>query len=107
MSTSRVVEMVTESLPGTVIQVMAMLAANGDRSFTPVLATSSSILTSAFISTQVSQEGDNSEEFRIKEPAFYGYLPTSLTRRAFTLLQIFLMATFTLILRALSFVMLA
>ena len=46
-------------------------------------------------------------EKRLKEPAFYGYLPHRLTRRCFALLTIFLMSTFNLSIRALSFVVLA
>ena len=40
-------------------------------------------------------------------PNFNGYLPNSLTLRCFALLKMFLMATFNLVLRALSFVILA
>ena len=84
-----------------------MFSENGDRSMTPVLSLSSSILTSAFMSAQMSHEWDSSEENRKIDPTFYGYLPKSLTRRCFLVLQMFLLATFSLVLRALSFVILA
>ena len=62
MTTIRVVEMVAESLPGTIIQAMAMFSATGDRSPIPVLALSSSVLTSVFLSAQMSHEWDTSGE---------------------------------------------
>ena len=79
----------------------------GDFSATPVVSLTSSLLTSAFISAQLSHEWDASEEQRQKEPAFYGYLPSSLRWRGFTLLQLFLVASFNLVIRALSFVILS
>ena len=79
----------------------------GDLSATPVVSLTSSILTSAFISAQLSHEWDASEENRQIQPAFYGYLPSGLKQRGFTLLQLFLVATFNLVIRALSFVILS
>jgi len=98
--------MVTESIPGTIIQAMAIVS-TGDFSATPVVSLTSSILTTAFISAQISHEWDASEEQRRKDPAFYGYLPSSLKWRGFTLLQLFLIAALNLAIRALSFVILA
>mmetsp|Transcript_31167 Transcript_31167/g.61752 ORF Transcript_31167/g.61752 Transcript_31167/m.61752 type:complete len:193 (+) Transcript_31167:123-701(+) len=63
MTGMRVIEMVTESLPGTIIQAMAIFS-TGDLSATPVVSLASSILTSAFISAQLSHEWDSSEENR-------------------------------------------
>ena len=84
-----------------------MFSATGDRSATPVASLASSILTTAFISAQLSHEYDASEEKRRENPTFYGYLPSSLRQRGFTLLQLFLIATFNLLIRALSFVILS
>eukprot|EP00518_Triparma_eleuthera_P020772 CAMPEP_0197549932 /NCGR_PEP_ID=MMETSP1320-20131121/3695_1 /TAXON_ID=91990 /ORGANISM="Bolidomonas sp., Strain RCC2347" /LENGTH=479 /DNA_ID=CAMNT_0043110229 /DNA_START=103 /DNA_END=1542 /DNA_ORIENTATION=+ len=106
MTVARVIEMVTESIPGTIIQAMAIVA-TGDLSVTPVVSLTSSILTSAFISAQLSHEWDASQENQQLEPAFYGYLPSSLKWRGFTLLQLFLIASLNLVIRALSFVILS
>ena len=62
----------------------------------------SSILTSAFISAQLSHEWDVSEEKRRDDPGFYGYLPSSLKRRCFVMLQLFLLTTLPFVLRPLS-----
>ena len=98
--------LLSPSLPGTIIQAMAIVS-TGDFSATPVVSLTSSILTSAFISAQLSHEWDASEENRQHEPAFYWYLPSGLKQRGFTILQLFLIATFNLVIRALSFVSLA
>ncbi len=94
------------SIPGTIIQAMAIFS-TGDLSATPVASLASSILTSAFISAQLSHEWDTSEKLQQLDPTFYGYLPSSLKWRGFTLLQLFLMSTFNLVIRALSFVILS
>jgi len=107
MSGARVIELVAESIPGTIIQAMAMFSVNGDSSFTPVLSLSSSILTSAFISAQLSYEWDASEQQRVEEPVFYGYLPKSLKWSAFALFNLLLISIFNLILRTSALVILS
>jgi hypothetical protein len=72
-----------------------------------LLSLSSSVVFSAFISAQMSYEWDASDEKRKAEPEFYGYLPTSRTARWFALLQLFFLAAFNLLLRSISFVILA
>jgi len=107
MTGIRMMELVAESIPGSVIQAMAFFAVNGDRSMIPLLSLSSSVVFSAFISAQMSYEWDASDEKRKAEPEFYGYLPTRLTARCFALLQLFFLAAFNLLLRSISFVVLA
>mmetsp|Transcript_31169 Transcript_31169/g.61756 ORF Transcript_31169/g.61756 Transcript_31169/m.61756 type:complete len:492 (+) Transcript_31169:103-1578(+) len=108
MTGARVIEVVAESIPGTIIQAMAMFSTSGgDTSLTPVLSLSSSILTSAFISAQLSHEWDASEDQRKQEPGFYGYLPESMKRRLFALFNLLLMAAFNLIIRTASLVIIS
>ena len=41
MTAGRVIEMITEAVPGTVVQLMAMMSPKGDISLTPLLALTS------------------------------------------------------------------
>ena len=61
----------------------------------------------ASASSRPRNSGDASEEKRREDPTFYGYLPSGLTWRGFTLLQLFLIAALNLAIRALSFVILS
>mmetsp|Transcript_15445 Transcript_15445/g.30798 ORF Transcript_15445/g.30798 Transcript_15445/m.30798 type:complete len:493 (+) Transcript_15445:35-1513(+) len=107
MTLGRIIEMVVEAIPGTIIQAMAMFSDDGDRSWIPILALLSSASFCAFISAQLSAEWDASKEKRKMDPRFYGFLPRSLTQRCFVLLMLSGLSFLNLIIRALSLVILA
>ena len=75
MLLSRTVEMVCESIPGTVIQAMALFSKGGDRSWIAVASLLFCLSTTVFFSTKVSYEWETSEVQREYDPTFYGYLP--------------------------------
>jgi hypothetical protein len=77
MSIIKVIELVVESLPGTVIQMFAINSEQGDASVIPVLSLASSIGTSAFISTQMAYEWDSDKDKRVSGLSFYGYLKSN------------------------------
>lgn len=103
LSCQRILEIVFEALPGTLVQTAAMLD-SGDHSFTAITSLSTSILATAFISAQLSHEWDIGSEQRKKDPNFYGYLPKGMLRRTFCCFLIFLISAFNLVIRALAFV---
>eukprot|EP00518_Triparma_eleuthera_P003870 CAMPEP_0182456812 /NCGR_PEP_ID=MMETSP1319-20130603/2546_1 /TAXON_ID=172717 /ORGANISM="Bolidomonas pacifica, Strain RCC208" /LENGTH=477 /DNA_ID=CAMNT_0024655133 /DNA_START=284 /DNA_END=1714 /DNA_ORIENTATION=+ len=107
MTYMKIVELVTESIPGTIIQLFAMFSARGDASVMPVLSLASSIATSAFIATQIGYEWDADQHKRKIMPSLYGYLNLKSLRRLFWQLSwLFLLSVFTLMMRAFTCVML-
>ena len=107
MTTQRVVEMVSESIPGAVVQMMALFATGGDKGLIPILSILSSIATCGAISVEMSYSFDSPKEQRKSNPGFYGYLPASLTKRASCMAQMFLFSIFNLVVRSLTCVILA
>jgi len=105
MTGVRIVEMVTESIPGSIIQMLALVQAGGDRSFTPILSLLISISTTALISADMTFAWDVSEA-RIYDPAFYGFIPSSFSSQVLTAAALFILSICNLIVRALSFALL-
>ncbi|GMH62687.1 hypothetical protein TL16_g10562 [Triparma laevis f. inornata] len=107
MTGNRCVEMVTEGIPGTVIQLSAFVTDTGhsDLSTTAMVSLTTSIATSACISAHLSWHWDLSEEEREKQPQFYGYFPQTLLGQVIVFTQLLLMSLFTLAIRSLSVVL--
>ncbi|GMI03002.1 hypothetical protein TrVE_jg9728 [Triparma verrucosa] len=97
---SRTCEMLFESVPSTVIQLLAIFA--GNTSTIAVFSLLVSISTSAFISAQMSYEWDTSEQERKNNPRFFGYIPMNGVAKVKIAALLFLTSTFNLVIRALS-----
>lgn len=69
----RGVKLITECIPGCLIQAIAYI--NTEQTTVATLSLASSILTAAFISASTSIEKDINRESRINFPKFYGFLP--------------------------------
>jgi len=67
-------ELVSESIPGTILQVTAFLTAKGARTDFQVFSICTSILTTAFTSTIISFDMDTNPLMR-RTNSFYGYVP--------------------------------
>lgn len=107
LSLMRVIELVTESIPGCVIQIGAMLQTGGDRSLAPLLALASSILAAAFVSVQLSHDWDTDENHKKSAPSFYGFLPRSIRGRIVSLTYLLVMSMCSLIIRSMTCTILA
>lgn len=105
LTVGRVIEMVMESIPGTVIQLTA-IAVNRDYSKTAMLSLASSITTTAFISAQVSYEWDIMKEKRKRDPRFYGCVPKRMRQKVMVMIMLLLLSMFCLVIRASSCVLL-
>ncbi|GMH65497.1 hypothetical protein TL16_g04214 [Triparma laevis f. inornata] len=105
LTVGRVIEMVMESIPGTVIQLTS-IAVNRDYSKTAMLSLASSITTTAFISAQVSYEWDIMKEKRKRDPRFYGCVPKRMRQKVMVTIMLLLVSMFCLVIRASSCVLL-
>eukprot|EP00518_Triparma_eleuthera_P022167 CAMPEP_0197568442 /NCGR_PEP_ID=MMETSP1320-20131121/37322_1 /TAXON_ID=91990 /ORGANISM="Bolidomonas sp., Strain RCC2347" /LENGTH=420 /DNA_ID=CAMNT_0043130717 /DNA_START=71 /DNA_END=1330 /DNA_ORIENTATION=+ len=102
----KVIELVFECLPGTFVQTLAIFVKGGDRSFIPLASLGLSVLTSAFISTDMSYGWDVNSDNRHNSPSFYGYLPSRMRGRILSTFLIFSVSTFNLSIRSLIYVIL-
>ncbi|GMH51361.1 hypothetical protein TL16_g00994 [Triparma laevis f. inornata] len=109
LSSFRAIELVTEAIPSTLIQGLALLSKTGNgttRSGIPILSLASSIIVSATISANISYDFDTSEKLRKIDPGFFGYLPSSKKRLIFILVLLFQIAVTNLAIRSLTFIIL-
>ncbi|GMH72353.1 hypothetical protein TrST_g13245 [Triparma strigata] len=104
MTIGRIIEMVTESIPGTCIQMSAIIT-NKDFTKTALLSLSSSILTTAFISAQITYDWDTDDKKRRFNPRFYGFMPRRLYEQIIVGALLLLMSMFNLMIRSTSCVL--
>ena len=97
MTGMRVIELVSETIPGAVIQGLAVMSKSGDRSFTPIVSLASSILITASISAQLTYDVDSSSAKRKQTPSHYGIFPITMSRKIFSMLLMFLISSFNLV----------
>jgi len=107
MTVIKAIELFSESIPGTCVQMFALLlggqplsGSTNDSSAMPLISLSCSILTSAVISTSISYEYDFDPKNRAWSPNFYGYMPNGLRRRIACLLLLLFTSAFNLSVRA-------
>ena len=82
---------------------MAISAKGGDSSLVPVLSPSTSILTTAILSTHMSYDWDSSSTQRSKIPLFYRYLPRNFQDRFLSCALLFFFLSSNLVVRTLTF----
>jgi len=75
-SSRKIIELAFECIPMNCIQMLALLMKGADASYIPVLSLALSLFTSAFISADISFAWDWDTKNRIKNPEFYGFLPS-------------------------------
>ncbi|GMH90221.1 hypothetical protein TrST_g12947 [Triparma strigata] len=102
----RTIEMVAESIPTSVIQ-MAALISSTEVDVAQFLAILSSVCTAGFMSALISYDWDTSKENRLYSPKFYGYIPHSRPLKVLIFVNLFLMSSCNLVVRALSVCVLA
>ena len=74
--------MFAEAIPGTIIQLAAILSENGEASSIAITSLTVSALTTGYISASVSFDWDTDPTKRLVNPEFYGYIPNSARQRA-------------------------
>ena len=71
----RIIEMACESIPGGVLQLLAIIGADSAPGATELLSVTLSIMTTAFAGSVIAYDFDCDPEKRMADPLFYGYVP--------------------------------
>ncbi|GMI34758.1 hypothetical protein TeGR_g897, partial [Tetraparma gracilis] len=104
MSFSKGVEMLTESIPGTVLQLVAYMEEkqkNADYiSYQALVSMVLSALTAGFTSATISFDWDTDPKRRKNQPSFYGYVPDRSAARTAIFVCLTLNSTLLLLLRS-------
>ena len=108
LSFAKGVEMLTESIPGVLIQTAAILY-NPELGFdiTSIVSILVSSLTTGFTSAQISYDFDTSPEERAKNPFFYGYVPDDSRSRTILFVTMAMNPAIMLLIKSLAIVLLA
>mmetsp|Transcript_11554 Transcript_11554/g.23708 ORF Transcript_11554/g.23708 Transcript_11554/m.23708 type:complete len:612 (+) Transcript_11554:234-2069(+) len=102
MTSGRAIEMCTEAVPGTVIQMSAFLSIRDGTALFSLLMSASA---AAFMSAVISYEYDTDPFHRVHH--FYGYIPNNMWSKVLVFTQLFLLSFFCLFVRAASFALLS
>ncbi|GMH98498.1 hypothetical protein TrVE_jg10000 [Triparma verrucosa] len=100
MTITRITEMVTEAIPGTVIQVFAIMKLGMDS--TLVISLVSSILCASFLSAVISYEYDMDDHNRDDKSNFYGFIPGRLRWKLACFVALASLSAFNLMIRSLG-----
>jgi hypothetical protein len=104
LSAVKACELFTESIPGAIIQTMALLTTD-DISRASCMSLAASALSTGFISATISYDFDTDPMHRERSPEFYGFVPQNATRRSIVFGTIVLFSATTLIIRCLAIVL--
>lgn len=102
---NRNVEMMFEALPGTVIQMAAIVSAKEIDSVM-YFALMSSMVSAAILSTYTSLDWNTDKENRKCDPDFFGYVPDGHVRKIVVFLSLFCASMFNLLVSSLACVLL-
>ena len=99
MTYVRATEMFAESIPGVLIQLLAIMT-DGHASAVALTSLAISALTTGFISATISYDWDTDPRNRLVCPKFYGYIPDSASKRAIVFVSLFFLSANMLLVRA-------
>mmetsp|Transcript_732 Transcript_732/g.1207 ORF Transcript_732/g.1207 Transcript_732/m.1207 type:complete len:961 (-) Transcript_732:44-2926(-) len=102
---NKVIELIAEAIPGSVIQLTALLKFGLDSpsaNFSFLFC----IFTAAFSSAMLSFDWDTNKSYRKSTPWFYGYIPSSLKERIVVFMSLLYLSAFNLFARSLACVLL-
>jgi hypothetical protein len=105
---TKICEMFAESIPGVIIQLMAVMSATREDPATTSAWVSLSIsaLSTGFIGATMSYDYDTDPEKRSKTPDFYGYVPTNGTQRSILFAVLTCLSSCVLVIRCATIVLL-
>ena len=101
----KIAELIAEAVPGTIIQIAAILKAGLKASNTARFSLAFCILTAAFTSAVLSWDWDMSKERRKELPSFYGYVPRDAIGKIKVFLSLYCLSLFNLFVRAFACVL--
>jgi len=107
LSFDKGIELISEAIPGSVIQLAAIMNAGiSNTSRNAAFSFAFSVFTSAFTSAMLSWDWDNNKEQRRLVPWFYGYIPSKLSSKIIVAMSLYCLAMSNLITRSFSCVVL-
>ena len=107
MTYSKVIELFAESIPGAIIQLMAIVTSTDTVSPTAWISLTASALATGFISASISYDWDTDPSKRSERPSFYGFIPAKASKRTVCFAAMLLLSTGMLLVRAYTIVLLA
>ena len=100
MTLTKGIEIFAESIPGVIIQLLAMMLEPTAPAAAAILSLFTSLLTTGFVSASLSYDWDSSPSKRIENPEFYGYIPNHSLKRTGVFMTMLLISSVMLLVRA-------
>ena len=104
---SKTIELIAEAIPGTIVQLAAILKAGSKWSHTALFSLTFSTLTAAFTSAITSWDWDVSKINRKDAPNYYGYIPNDVLGKIKVFVSLYSLSLFNLFVRAFACVLFA
>ena len=101
---SKGAELFAEAIPGSVIQMSAIMKTGSKTTNSAAFSFVFCILTAAFTASTLSWEWDVNKDNRRKAPFFYGYVPRNLDSKIAVFISLFALSLFNLFVRSLTFI---
>jgi hypothetical protein len=105
MSFNKSVELVAEAIPGTLIQLSALLMSESKPTRSALFSFAFCILTAAFTSAVTSWDWDLNKENRKKYRSFYGYIPSNVKGKVKVFASLYFLSAFNLLTRSFACVL--
>ena len=106
MTCTRMIEMFAEGIPGTIIQLMAILTNDGTVAILAWVSLFTSLLSTGFISASISYDFDTHPKKRKSDPTFYGYAPARASKRTIVFISMVFFSSGMLLIRSFVVVLL-
>ncbi|GMI40269.1 hypothetical protein TrCOL_g11552 [Triparma columacea] len=98
-------ELVAEAIPGTLIQLSALLMSESEPTKSALFSFAFCILTAAFTSAITSWDWDLGKENRKKRRSFYGYIPSNVNGKMKVFASLYFLSAFNLLTRSFACVL--
>jgi hypothetical protein len=106
MTIVKCIEMFAETIPGMIIQLMAIVTSDKDVGTSAWLSVAVSAITTGFASATISYDWDTDPARREYAPNFYGYIPSKASKRTLVFVSMLLVSAGMLLIRCTTIVLL-
>jgi hypothetical protein len=105
LTANKSIELVAEAIPGTLIQLSALLMSESKPTRSALFSFAFCILTAAFTSAITSWDWDLNKENRKKNRSFYGYIPSDVNGKVKVFASLYFLSAFNLLTRSFACVL--
>ena len=106
LTATKTVELVTESIPGTVLQLAAIAKSGRSTSLNAAFSFIFCIFTASFTSSTMSWDWDRNKVNQSQRPDFYGFIPDGVGGKVAVFAALYLVSAFNLLTRSIACVLL-